>query len=140
MYNVQNVHSTCWFYQQRTVMYVFPDTLTLIPLVFPFLLTETSQVVLVNLFHRIARFGICNYVKGGGGRFWLVIFSYFSLYRRKKCPHSELFWSTFSCIRTEYSVSLRIQSGCAKMRTRITPNTNAFYAVYIFAYRKIIEP
>ena len=34
-------------------------------------------------FHRIARFVICNYVKGGGSRFWLVIFNYFSLYRLK---------------------------------------------------------
>ena len=28
-----------------------------------------------------------------------------------------------------YSVSLSIQSGCRKMRTRITPNTDTFYAV-----------
>ena len=28
-----------------------------------------------------------------------------------------------------YSVSLLIQSECGKMRTRITPNTNTFYAV-----------
>ena len=26
---------------------------------------------------------ICNYVKGGGSRFWLAIFNYFSLYRLK---------------------------------------------------------
>ena len=43
---------------------------------------------------------------------------------RKKCLYSVLFWSAFSRIRTEYSVSLRIQSECAKMRTRITPNTD----------------
>ena len=30
---------------------------------------------------------------------------------------------------TEYSVSLRIQSDCGEMRTRITPNTDIFYAV-----------
>ena len=29
-----------------------------------------------------------------------------------------------------YSVSLRIQSECGKMRTRITPNTDIFHAVY----------
>ena len=29
----------------------------------------------------------------------------------------------------KYSVSLRIQSGCSKIRTRITPNTNTFHAV-----------
>ena len=33
---------------------------------------------------------------------------------RKKCPHSELFWSE-----------------CGKMRTRITLYTNTFHAVYI---------
>ena len=41
----------------------------------------------------------------------------------------ELFWSAFSCIRTEYGVSLRIQPECGKMRNRITPNTDTFYAV-----------
>ena len=29
-----------------------------------------------------------------------------------------------------YSLSLRIQSKCGKMRTRITPNTDTFHAVY----------
>ena len=68
----------------------------------------------------------------------------------KKCPYSELFWSVFSRIQTEYgeirsysgpyfpafglnterySVSLHIQSECGKIRTRITPNTDTFYAV-----------
>ena len=41
----------------------------------------------------------------------------------KKCPYLELFWSTFSRIRTEY---IEI---CGKMRTRITPNTDTFHAV-----------
>ena len=52
---------------------------------------------------------------------------------RKKCPYSELFWSAFSRIRTEYEwyrVSLCIQSECGKMRTRITPNTDTFHEVY----------
>ena len=47
---------------------------------------------------------------------------------REKCPYSELLWSTFSRIRTEYG-EIRIQSECGKIRTRITPNTNNFYAV-----------
>ena len=34
---------------------------------------------------------------------------------REKCPHSELFW---------FAVSLRIQSECEKMRTRITLNVD----------------
>ena len=36
-----------------------------------------------------------------------------------------------------YSISLRIQSKCWKMRIKITPNTNTFYAVihlYISIY------
>ena len=40
---------------------------------------------------------------------------------RKKCPYSELFWSAFSRIRTEYGVSLRIQSECGKMRKKCGP-------------------
>ena len=35
------LHSTCWPYQLRTVMYFLSDTVTLISLVFLFLLTET---------------------------------------------------------------------------------------------------
>ena len=31
-----------------------------------------------------------------------------------------------------YLISLRIQSECGKMRTRITPNTDTFYALCIF--------
>ena len=52
---------------------------------------------------------------------------------RKKRPYSELFLSVFSRIRAEYgeryAVSLRIQSECGKIRTRITPNTDSFNAV-----------
>ena len=35
------------------------------------------------------------------------------------CPYSDLFWFAFS----------RIQSECGKLRTRITPSTDTFYAV-----------
>ena len=52
---------------------------------------------------------------------------------REKCPYSELFWSAFSRIRTEYSVSLRIQSECGKIWTRISPNTDTFYTVHIIS-------
>ena len=55
---------------------------------------------------------------------------------RKKCLYLELFWFVFSRIWTEterYSASLRIQSQCGKIQTRITPNTNTFYAVQYFA-------
>ena len=50
----------------------------------------------------------------------------------EKCPYSELFWSIFSCIRTEYEeyfVYLCIQSKCGKIWTTITANTDTFYAV-----------
>ena len=42
----------------------------------------------------------------------------------KKCPYLELFWSVLS------SIQARIQSECGKVRTRITPNTGTFRAVY----------
>ena len=53
----------------------------------------------------------------------------------KACPYSEFFWSVFLRIRTEYgeiqSISpLRIQSECGKIRTRQTPNTDNFQAIY----------
>ena len=52
-----------------------------------------------------------------------------------KCPYSELFWSVFFRIRTEYVVSLCIHSGCGKIRTRITPNTDT--QCLFSAHRKI---
>ena len=48
---------------------------------------------------------------------------------REKCPYSELFWSAFPRIRIEYGC--RKIPECWKMRTRITPNTNTFYAVFL---------
>ena len=53
----------------------------------------------------------------------------------KKSPYSELFWSTFfphfpAFIISPYSVRMRENAG--KIRTRITPNTDTFYAVSIF--------
>ena len=48
---------------------------------------------------------------------------------RKRCPYLELFWSAFSRIRTEYGVSLQIQSKCGKIRTGITLNTDTFHVV-----------
>ena len=40
-------------------------------------------------------------------------------------PH----FPAFGLNTQRYSVSHRIQSECEKMRTRITPNTDTFYAV-----------
>ena len=65
-------------------------------------------------------------------------FSFQKLSLDEKCPYSELFWSTFSGLNTErYSVSLRIHSKCEKMQTRITPNTDTFYAVCIIPFFNI---
>ena len=41
-------------------------------------------------------------------------------------PH----FPAFGLNMDRYSVSLRIQSECGKIRTRITPNTDTFYTVY----------
>ena len=41
------------------------------------------------------------------------------------------FWSVFSRNRIEYSVSLRIESECGKIRTRKTPNTDTIYTVVV---------
>ena len=38
-----------------------------------------------------------------------------------------------------YGVSLRIQSECGKMRTRITPNTDTFYAVFPILFRNFLK-
>ena len=50
---------------------------------------------------------------------------------RKKCSYSELFLYVFSL----YSVRMRKNAG--KMRTRITPNTDTFYAVIFSQIWKI---
>ena len=51
------------------------------------------------------------------------------------CPHSEIFWSVFSRIRTEYGELrgiFRIQSEWGEIRTRKSPNKDFFYAVDLF--------
>ena len=67
-------------------------------------------------------------------RFWkktnvshLILFCSIYVTLREKCPYSELFWSTFSHIRSEFEEIL--QSDCRKMWTTITPNTDTFYAM-----------
>ena len=39
------------------------------------------------------------------------------------------YFAAFGLSRERYEVSLRIQSKCGKIRTKITPNTDTFYAV-----------
>ena len=66
---------------------------------------------------------------------WLDLLSFQGRWNalRKLCPYLESFWSLFSHIWTEcverYGVSPRIHSECRKMRTRISPGTDTFYAV-----------
>ena len=51
---------------------------------------------------------------------------------RKKCPYSSYSSPYFPALRLnteKYGVSLRIQSKCGKIRTRINPNIDSFYAV-----------
>ena len=53
---------------------------------------------------------------------------------RKKCSYSELFWSVFSCIRTEYGKIRSVSPYSVWMRekwTRITPNTDTFHSVIV---------
>ena len=64
----------------------------------------------------------------GVGRFVI-----FSLKLHKKCPYSELFWSAFFShfpafgLNTErYSVSLRIQSECGKIRENADQNNSEY--------------
>ena len=65
----------------------------------------------------------------------------------KKCPYSELvrcFFSAFGPSRKSCSVSLRIQSACGKMRTRITAKKDTFYVVwfiiiFFFMFNKILN-
>ena len=42
-------------------------------------------------------------------------------------PH----FPTFGLNTERYGVYLRVQSECGKIRTRIAPNTNTFYAVFV---------
>ena len=61
------------------------------------------------------------------------------IFHSVKCPYSELFWSTFSRTRTEYGEILRISPYSVRMRTRITPNTNTCYAVFISRFFKLFS-
>ena len=45
--------------------------------------------------------------------------------------YSGPYFPAFGLNTERYSVSLRIQSECGKIRTRITPNTETFHAVLI---------
>ena len=48
--------------------------------------------------------------------------------------YSGPYFPAFGLIRERYGVSLRIQSECEIVRTRITPNMDTFYAVFPFYF------
>ena len=50
--------------------------------------------------------------------------------------YSGPYFPTFGLNTQRYSASLRTQSECGKMQTRITPNQNTFHAVLVF-YNKV---
>ena len=57
---------------------------------------------------------------------------------RKKCPYSELLWSVFSRIRTEYGEIIRISLYSVRMRENTDQNNSEYrhvYAVITFEYR-----
>ena len=67
---------------------------------------------------------------------WLI----WNILLHKKCSYSELFWSVFFRIRTEYGLEYGITPNTdafSRIRTEcgseygITPNTDAFYVVFL---------
>ena len=52
--------------------------------------------------------------------------------------YSGLYFLAFRLDTERYSVSLRIQSKCGKMWTKITPNMDTFYAVIFFPEIKFL--
>ena len=70
--------------------------------------------------------------------------SYYKTVRHyvKSVQIQNYFWSVFSHIRTEYGeilrmspYSVRMRENLGRMQTRITPNTDTFYAVSYISYR-----
>ena len=64
--------------------------------------------------------------------------THFPAFRLNTDRYEESLCPAFGLNTERYEASLRIQSECGKMLTRITPNTETFYAVivthYIFTY------
>ena len=86
-----------------------------------------------------------NFMKASDTDLFLCISRYFSeklffeiLSRRPHCAksvrirsYSGSYFPAFGLNTERYGVSLRIQSECRKIRTRITPNTDTFHAVLL---------
>ena len=59
---------------------------------------------------------------------------------REKFPYSELFWSTFSCIWTEYGEILRISPYSVRMRENADQNNSEYgYVLHSALYCQLIE-
>ena len=55
-----------------------------------------------------------------------LYFVHYFLTLRDKCPYSELFWSVFSCIRTEYGEILHISPYPVRMRENTDQNNSEY--------------
>ena len=66
-------------------------------------------------------------------KFWILSQSLCEKY------YSGLYFPTFGLNLEGYSASLRIQSECGKIRTRITQHTDTFYAVNQIIFSPDIE-
>ena len=51
---------------------------------------------------------------------------YWYLALREKCPYLELFWSTFSCVRTEYGEILCISPYSVQMLENTDQNNSEY--------------
>ena len=72
----------------------------------------------------------------GDQNFSFVVYCSLTASLCKGCPYLELFsphYTAFGLNMETFSVSLRIQSKRRKMQTRITPNTDTFYAVHLIS-------
>ena len=78
-----------------------------------------------------------NYEKESVNSF-LGIFGLFVIICVRIRIFSRLYFPVLGLNTERYSLSLRLQSECKKMRTRITRNTDTFYAVVIRNYALVI--
>ena len=71
-------------------------------------------------------------------RFWWRLKHFASHCVKSVCirSYSGTHFPAFGLNMERYSVSLRNQSECGKIRTRITPNTDTFYAVSVASFLK----
>ena len=53
---------------------------------------------------------------------------------REKCPYSELFWSLFSRIWTEYGDTLRISPYSVRMRENMDQNNSEYAVLFLITY------